>query len=119
MVAREKLSDEEMRVLARLRLRPDDVEHVGSLPKQVWTRGIRDKPITLILRQAGRCTKNREHRLCDRGGHCVQCDTKTLGFQLQRTSDRYVYIAGSFSTGLVKIGNTDNWTKREKTLRRE
>src|SRR5437016_2824107 len=44
------------------------------------------------------------HRLRTRSHHCVQCDPKKIAFQRRYNSPGYVYIAGSMSGRVIKIG---------------
>lgn len=56
------------------------------------------------------------HRLRSRSGHCVQCDTSKLSYQHRHRSRGYVYIAGSLSAKLLKIGTTRDVAQRDITL---
>jgi hypothetical protein len=67
----------------------------------------------LIL--AAGCT-NGGHRLKTRAGHCAQCDTSKLARQTRYNSPGFVYIAGSASMNLLKIGITDDVLQRTETL---
>jgi hypothetical protein len=46
----------------------------------------------------------RGHRLRTLHGHCVQCEPGKLAIENRLSTPGYVYIAGSLSTGLIKIG---------------
>jgi hypothetical protein len=59
------------------------------------------------------------HRLRSRRGHCVQCDASKLGYQARYRADQYVYIAGSRSSKLIKIGTCGNLEQRERQVRAE
>jgi hypothetical protein len=52
-------------------------------------------------------------------GNCVQCDTSKLGYQAHYAEERYVYIAGSRSARLIKIGNCRDTAQRERQMRSE
>jgi len=56
-----------------------------------------------------------EHRLRTRAGHCVQCDIKKLAFLRRHTKPAFVYIAGSLSGRVLKIGSSGApWTRVER-----
>jgi T5orf172 domain len=71
---------------------------------------------TLAL--GARC-RNAGHRLRTRRGHCVQCDPKKLAYQARYRAEQYVYIAGSLSAKLIKIGTCVDTQQRERQLRAE
>jgi hypothetical protein len=62
---------------------------------------------------------NGRHRLRTRSGHCVQCDPKKLAFQARHSAEQYVYIAGSVSKKLIKIGTCKDVPQRERQIRAE
>lgn len=51
------------------------------------------------------CFKN-NHTLRTKSGHCIQCDTKKIAFQLRSQSKAHVYIAGSVKGRLIKVGTS-------------
>jgi hypothetical protein len=51
------------------------------------------------------------HRLRSRSGHCVQCDTSRIAFIRRHYAEAYVYIAGSLSEKVLKVGNAI-WPER-------
>lgn len=44
------------------------------------------------------------HTLRSKAGHCIQCDTSKIAYQLRSSATGYVYLAHSERKGLVKIG---------------
>lgn len=44
------------------------------------------------------------HSLRAKRGHCIECDTSRIAFQLRNSASGYVYIAFSPSAKLIKIG---------------
>lgn len=58
----------------------------------------------------------RGHRLRSLHGHCVQCDPGKLLTETRLPTSGYVYIAGSLSRELIKIGFTTQLDKRKKFL---
>jgi len=58
------------------------------------------------------------HTLRTRSGHCCQCNTAVLEFQKRNDSEGIVYIAGSLTGKLVKIGFSKAVEVREESLNR-
>ena len=48
--------------------------------------------------------KSAGHSLRTKAGHCIQCDTSKIAFQLRSSATGYVYLAYSPSTKYVKVG---------------
>lgn len=44
------------------------------------------------------------HTLRTKAGHCVQCDTSKIAYQLRSSASGYVYLAHSERNNLVKVG---------------
>jgi hypothetical protein len=86
------------------------------MPQWLWFKVIEEEGKTVAL--GSRC-RAAGHRLRSRRGHCVQCDTSKLGYQARYGADQYVYVAGSHSAKLVKIGTCKNCEQRENQLRTE
>jgi hypothetical protein len=57
------------------------------------------------------------HRIRTRAGHCFQCDPLKLVYQIRHSKSAYVYIAGSLSGRLIKIGSSRDIPQREGKLR--
>jgi hypothetical protein len=58
------------------------------------------------------------HTLRTRSGHCCQCNTAVLGFQKRNDSEGVVYIAGSLTGKIIKIGFSKAVEVREESLNR-
>ena len=56
------------------------------------------------------------HTLKMLSGHCPQCNTHHIEFTLRWFDNKFVYLAFSQKTRLIKIGVTDNIIKRELSL---
>ncbi|WP_256465376.1 MULTISPECIES: GIY-YIG nuclease family protein [unclassified Caballeronia] len=55
-----------------------------------------------------------------KAGHCIQCDTSKIAFQLRSSDSGFVYLAHSESTGYVKIGySRDDPHARMEKLREQ
>ena len=64
------------------------------------------------------CTKGR-HRLKWPSAHCAVCNPNNRVFSNRYTETKYIYIAGSLSHQLHKIGVGDDYDRRVATLRRQ
>jgi hypothetical protein len=113
---KELLTPSELNFLASHGLGPEDVFDARRLPQWYWFRQIDEAGKTVAL--GGRC-RNAGHRLRTRRGHCVQCDPKKLAYQARHRAEQYVYIAGSLSAKLIKIGTCIDTMQRENRLRAE
>jgi hypothetical protein len=56
------------------------------------------------------------HTLRSRAGHCIQCNTACIAFQKRHQKDGYIYIAGSVSSRMIKIGVTGDIQNRRASL---
>jgi hypothetical protein len=60
------------------------------------------------------------HTLRTKAGHCIQCSTAKIAYQLRSRAAGYIYLAISSSTSLVKVGfSTLHPQDRGAFLRRE
>lgn len=108
-------TEEEIAFLRRHRISPDDVHDGRDQSKAAWQWEARRKGTTLVL---GSPCRAEGHRLRTRAGHCVQCDPKKITFQRRYRMRGAVYIAGSASIGLIKIGTAEDVFQREAMLQR-
>lgn len=44
------------------------------------------------------------HTLRSKAGHCIQCDTSKIAYQLRSSATGYVYLAHSERNGFIKVG---------------
>ena len=44
------------------------------------------------------------HTLRSKAGHCIQCDTSKIAYQLRSSASGYVYLAHSERNSLIKVG---------------
>lgn len=110
------LTNGELMFLASQRLSPEDVFDARGMSQDVWKQRAKETGKTLAL---GNGCRNGGHRLKTRGGHCVQCDPKKLAYQKRFSAEQYVYIAGSLTARLVKIGTCEHCGQRIDQIRRE
>jgi hypothetical protein len=52
----------------------------------------------------GASCKSEGHTLRTKSGHCIQCDTSKIAYQLRDSASGYVYLAFSPNSKLIKIG---------------
>src|SRR5260370_31039131 len=50
----------------------------------------------------------RGHYLRSRSGHCIQCDSKRIAFIKRYYKEAYVYVVGSRSERVFKIGSSES-----------
>jgi hypothetical protein len=86
-----------------------DVYDARGQSGSYWKRRMREENKTVAL---GAPCGDAGHRLRTRAGHRVQCDPKKLAFQARHSAEQYVYIAGSVSDGLIKIGTCKDVPQR-------
>lgn len=110
------LTESELAFLGSQGLGPDDVYDARGQRRYLWMKDIESEGKTVAL--GSRC-KRAGHRLRTRRGHCVQCDTKKLAFQARFSANQYVYIAGSHSSDLIKIGTCRDCSQREHQMQSE
>jgi hypothetical protein len=87
--------------------------------------GLSTKQYTPLMKEQGKlfacgvtpCKKSR-HTLRTRSGHCIQCDTKSIAYTLRHYKRAYVYIAGSLTKSLIKVGVSTEHEKRADHLNR-
>ena len=48
------------------------------------------------------------HTLRTKKGHCIQCDTSKIAYQLRSSAKGYVYLAYSQQTKLIKVGFSES-----------
>jgi len=96
-----ELTTEELAFLRSQGLGPDDVFDARWMSQARWFREIKEAGKTVAL---GNPCRKAGHRLRSRKGHCVQCDTKILAFAGRYDLKQYLYVAGSLSARLIKIG---------------
>jgi hypothetical protein len=85
--------------------------------------GLSSSKYAPVMRELGKnfafgvtpCRKG-SHTLRSRAGHCIQCNTATIAFQMRHEQAAIIYIAGSDSSRLIKIGITNDLQNRLTNL---
>jgi len=111
----------ELRFLAQQGFSPEDVYDGRFEMKTGREMSAKEAGKILVLTNVIGRKKCRAlgHRLRTASGHCVQCKPANIAFEARETSPGYVYIAGSLSGHLIKIGTAKNIPQREGQLRAE
>jgi len=109
----ESLRESELAFLAHYHLSTDDVFDGRRYSQDACKYLAKEQGKEIVL--GGACRKA-GHRLRTRYGHCVQCDPKKLAFVKRHSAQAYVYIAGSRSGGLIKIGTCRDYDQRLRQL---
>ena len=60
--------------------------------------------------------KKAGHTMRTRAGHCIQCNTARIAFQKRHSEQAFVYVAGSLSRSVIKVGVTNNIENRMESL---
>ncbi|MER8809234.1 GIY-YIG nuclease family protein [Mesorhizobium australicum] len=110
------LNRDEIAFLQSQNLTAGDVYDGRKQAASAWKAGVRAAGLTVVL---GTPCHNGGHRLRTRSGHCAQCDTSKLSYQKRHHSPGYVYIAGSRSAMLLKVGTTIDIEQRTRNLRNQ
>jgi hypothetical protein len=108
-----QLTQQEVFFLAHHGINPNDVYDARGQSGWYWKEQIRKEGKTLAL--GTECSRG-GHRLRTRAGHCVQCDPKKLSFQRRFHAVGWVYIAGSLSGRLIKIGICEDYHQRLRQI---
>lgn len=107
------LTAAELGFLASQKLSAEDVYDGRGQSGSQWKTEASLSGKSIVL---GSPCKSASHRLKTRAGHCAQCDPKKLAYQSRHNTPGYVYIAGSLSARLLKIGTAKNVETRERNL---
>lgn len=107
------LTQAELSFLGAQRLSVEDLYDGRGQSKDEWQAGASLAGRQIVI---GSPCKGAGHRLRTRAGHCIQCDTKKIAYQRRHDVPGYVYIAGSRSAQLIKIGTAIDVESRERNL---
>jgi len=110
------LTRDELDFLKTQGLTTADVYDGRGQSSTTWKAGVRAAAKTVVL---GTPCSSKGHRLRTRSGHCAQCDTAKLSYQKRHNSAGYVYIAGSKSAKLLKVGTCVDIEQRRRNLRNQ
>ncbi|WP_414637100.1 GIY-YIG nuclease family protein [Azospirillum sp.] len=85
--------------------------------------GMKTADYRIVMKQLGKhfaygvtpCQKG-GHSLKSRSGQCIQCNTANIAFQLRNYKNGFVYLAGSPSIKILKVGVTSDLEARIRML---
>jgi hypothetical protein len=108
------LTKPQIEFLRSQQLTEEDVFNGRGMPKTKRESAARHLGKAVILTDVA-CAKG-GHFLRNRSGHCVQCDTSKLAYQKRYREKQTIYIAGSQSSQLLKVGVTANPSDRHQQM---
>ena len=110
------ITSEQIRFLKEQDIHPKYVFDAEGLSKSEY-RVIMKELNKLVAYNVSPCQRE-GHTLRTRSGHCCQCNTATIAFQKRNDSSGIVYIAGSLTGEIVKIGFSKAVEVRTESLNR-
>ena len=110
-------TDEELRFLRWHDLSQEDV-YDGRYQSKRSREAAAEKEGKFLILTSVEC-RAAGHRIRTRAGHCFQCDPLKLVYQIRHSKSAYVYIAGSLTGRLIKIGTARDIPQREYQLNYE
>lgn len=110
------LTGDQIRFLKEQNIHPKYVFDAQGLSKSEY-RMIMKELNKLIAYNVTPCQQE-GHTLRTRSGHCCQCDTAKIAFMKRNDSAGIVYIAGSLSGQVIKIGFSKAVEVRAESLNR-
>lgn len=109
-----EISKIEKEFLKAHNVKPEQIFNANGVSKAEY-RVLMKKNGQIVAFNTSAC-KAGGHKLRTRSGHCVMCNSAPLGFQKRNDLAGYVYIAGSISGQLIKIGFSNDYETRENYL---
>ena len=108
------LSQDEIFFLEKHNVSPEKVFDAKNLSKQEY-RCIMKQQGKIVAFHVTPC-KKAGHQLRTRSGHCIMCDSTSLGFQKRNDFSGFVYFAYSSKSKLLKVGFSQYPSERIKSL---
>lgn len=112
-------TDEELRFLGWHNLSREDVYDGRYQSKRSREAAAKEAGKDLILVRSSAACRAAGHRIKTRAGHCFQCDPLKLVYLRRHSTPGYVYVAGSLSGRVIKIGTAKDIPQRANKLRAE
>jgi len=108
-------TESELRFLSKYNFSEDDVYDGRYETKTGREMSAKAAGKILVLTRVP-CREMR-HRIRTRAGHCAQCKPTNIAFTSREVTRGNVYIAGSLSGRVIKIGVTNDISRRLRQLR--
>lgn len=109
-----KLVDEQERFLLQHGISVGSVFDATGLGKIEYRKIMKSLEKTVAIGVTA-CRKG-GHTLRSRSGHCIQCNPAALAFQSRYTKSGFVYIAGSETLKVIKVGFSGDVESRIESL---
>lgn len=109
-----ELTDEQRGFLIHHKISPLGVFDASGLASREWKPLMKSEE-KLFAIGVTPC-KRSGHTLRDRANHCIQCDTSNIHHIKSYFKDGYVYVSGSRSLRMLKIGSSSDPIARERTI---
>ena len=90
-----------MAFISRHDISIEEIFDVRGLPGSRWKQDSKEREIPFVY---GNACYNGGHRLKNRSGHCIQCDTARIRFIRRETETADLYIAVASNGALFKVG---------------
>lgn len=114
-----QLTNEQVIFLKRQYIAPSQIFDASNTTSKI-DREAQMKSLELLFYYGGAPCKTAGHTLRTRAGHCIQCDTSRIAYQMRHSASGFVYLAYSKSKQLAKVGFTKNSPQcRAEILRNE
>ena len=112
------LTDEQVKFLNSQSISLSQVYDASGLSKQ--ERIAQMDRLQVPFYYGGAACQASGHTLRTKAGHCIQCDTSKIAYQLRQSADGFVYLAYAKSKRYLKVGVSKNEpSERLNTLRFE
>lgn len=111
-----QLTFEQLAFLKEQKIELKYVFNAHDLKKEEYKEIMKD--LNMIIAYNVTPCKAYGHTLRTRSGHCCQCDTSKIAFQLRANARGVTYLAGSLAGELIKIGYTKAVEIRSESLNR-
>ncbi len=99
-----ELTQEQLRFLHSHKIQLSNVFDGTGMAKVDYQKAMTDLEKSFVYGVTP-CLKG-GHTLRTKAGHCIQCDVRTIAFQLRSKAKAHIYIAGSYKLKLIKVGSS-------------
>lgn len=115
MIVRSDITDTEYTFLVSQKILISHLFDARGKAATAW--GAEAKSQGLLFGLSEPCFKG--HRLRERAGHCIECDTARIAYARRFAEPGYVYVAAAKKAKLLKVGCCVDPQQREQSLNRD
>jgi hypothetical protein len=115
MLERDDITDSEFAFLVAHKISLSHVYDARGQSATAWHSSAKAKGMIFGLSEP--CHAG--HRLKERNGHCIECNTSQISYIRRHSNSGYVYIASSRKGRIHKVGSTIDLKTRRDNLQRE